>query len=127
MRRPDSNTQHQVRSQRAPEQHGASLARALFLSLACLGAAGAAAGCSDRESWSAHQAALTVPLPAVGQFAILATRSVTMSDRAQVSGGHLGLAPGAPGALSVGMDARAGVGAVSLAQRMTLLDRATVG
>src|SRR6185295_12523818 len=80
------------------------------LALATLGVA----GCSDRETWTANKTSLTVPLPPASQFAALASRAITLSDRAQVVGGHLGVAAGATGALTVGQDARGGVGRVLL-------------
>jgi len=97
----------------------------LPMALAC------AAGCSERdkerETHAVHEAPLTVPVPGVTQFALLATRTITMADRTQVNGGHLGIAATATNTLSVGMDGRAGVGEVLLAPRVSLLDRAAVG
>jgi streptogramin lyase len=80
---------------------------------------------------SERQSSLTVPLPPVTQFVVLATRSASFGDRTQVTGGHLGVAAAAAGAaantLSGGIDTRIGVGEVLVAQTVVLLDRAATG
>ena len=102
----------------------------LLLSLAVV-ATGAGAACSNQASPSERTSTgLTVPVPAVTQFVILAARAVTVGDRGAVTGGHVGVAAatsGAPGALTAGFDARVAVGQVLLAQAVTLRDRAATG
>jgi streptogramin lyase len=71
--------------------------------------------------------ALTVPVPAVTQFAVLASRAVSVGDRSTVAGGDLGVAAGATNALTTGIDSRVGVGEVLLAPVMTLRDRTNAG
>ena len=87
----------------------------------------AVAGCRDQPEGEATAAALTVPLPPVTQFAVLAARTVAIGDRAVVTGGHLGVAAGATNSMTTGADAQAGVGRVLLAPVMTLRDRTVAG
>ena len=94
---------------------GASLA-------ACL------AGCNAEEaSASRTTTALTVPVPLVTQFAVMASRTVGIGDRSSVVGGDLGVAAGATNSLTTGTDSRVGVGEVLLAPVMTLRDRTNAG
>jgi streptogramin lyase len=130
MRRADASLTNQVvRQVCAAGNRGA---RALWLACAVvpLGAA-LAAGCSnDGEGSARRQAALTVPVPPVTQYVVLATRSATFGDRTQVTGGHLGIAQGAaatPGTLTAGQDSSTAAGRVLLAQTVVLRDRATTG
>src|SRR5262245_25155968 len=95
---------------------GRLLLSALLPGLAAL------AGCRDQPDGDATAAALTVPLPAVTQFAVLAARAISIGDRSSVSGGHLGVAAGGTNSLATGIDARAGVGGVLLAPVVTLRD-----
>ena len=85
------------------------------------------AGCRDQPDGEGAAAALTVPVPPVTQFALLAARSVSIGDRSSVIGGHLGVAAGATNSLTAGADSRAGVGEVLLAPVMTLRDRTIAG
>jgi streptogramin lyase len=99
--------------------------------VALLAASAVWAGCSasDAERGQSN-AALTVPVPAVTQFAILASRTVNIGDRSAVTGGDIGIAAGVGGAqssLTGGIDSRVGVGEVVLAQVVTLRDRAQAG
>ena len=94
---------------------GASLA-------ACL------AGCNTEEaSASRTTTALTVPVPLVTQFAVMAARTVSIGDRSSVVGGDLGVAAGGTNSLTTGTDSRVGVGEVLLAPVMTLRDRTNAG
>lgn len=89
-----------------------------------------AGSCSRGEEASIGSASLTVPAPGLSQFAILAARGVTLGDRQVLTGGDVGVAagvPGAPGSLTVGIDARVGAGEVLLAQVITLRDRSVTG
>jgi streptogramin lyase len=85
--------------------------------------------CSEDRADVGHAAAaaLTVPVPAVTQFAVLASRAASIGDRSQVNGGDLGVAAGATNTLTAGIDSRVGVGEVLLAPVMTLRDRAVAG
>ena len=71
-----------------------------------------AAGCGQErpESGSATLQALTVPVPLVTQFAVLASRTASVGDRSQVIGGDLGVAAGATNSLTTGFDSVVGVG-----------------
>jgi streptogramin lyase len=101
--------------------------KAAAVASAC-GALLAAAGCGrDLPDGEASSARLTVPLPAVTQFALLASRTVNIGDRSSVVGGDIGVAAGAGHSLTTGIDARVGVGEVLLAPAMTLRDRTTAG
>src|SRR5262245_31426483 len=77
------------------------------------------AGCAaDTDAIETKSAALTVPVPAVTQFVVMASRSASFGDRAQVIGGDLGVAPSGtatPNTLLAGFDSRVGVGEVLLA------------
>ena len=72
---------------------------------------------------------LTVPVPAVGKFAILAAQSIDLGDVSAVRGGSLGVAPGmgGPGTITGGIGAQVGVGQLLLAQRVSLGDAASAG
>jgi hypothetical protein len=89
------------------------------------------AGCgTDDDGIATKTAALTVPVPTVSQFAVMASRSVNVNDRSHVIGGDLGVAASAtatPNTLTAGFDTRIGVGEVLLAQSVTLRDRAVAG
>ena len=90
----------------------------------------ALAGCGMVDGLAKTSNALTVPVPTVSQFAILAMRSVMLGDRNTVSGGDIGVAAssgGAPNSLIGGIDSRLGVGEVLLAQVVTLRDRTIAG
>jgi hypothetical protein len=85
-----------------------------------------AAGCGQQQPESGGSAtvqALTVPVPPVTQFALLAARAASVGDRSQVIGGDVGVAAGATNSLTTGTDSRVGVGEVLLAPVMTLRDR----
>src|SRR5262245_40802708 len=85
-------------------------------------------GCKDHPADGEGTAtALTVPLPAVTQFAALASRTMAIGDRGRVTGGHLGVAPGATNSMTTGADSQVGVGQVLLAPIMTLRDRTVAG
>jgi hypothetical protein len=76
------------------------------------------------------QSSLTVPLPPVTQFLVLASHAISVGDRSVLAGGHVGVAAGpasAPGSLTAGSDARVGIGEVTLAQAVVLHDRAATG
>ena len=74
----------------------------------------AAGGCGDQRAdvGAPTPVALTVPVPAVTQFALLASRAVSVGDRSQVNGGDLGVAAGVTNTLTAGIDSRVGVGEV---------------
>ena len=87
-------------------------------------------GCSRRESIDKVSGALTVPVPPVTQFIILASRSASFGDRTVVAGGHVGVAASTgatPNSLTAGFDTRIGVGQVVLAQSVTFAERASAG
>ena len=89
-------------------------------------------GCSGGPGHTAQKkSALTVPLPPVTQFVILASRSASFDDRTVVTGGHIGVAPGGgattPNTLTAGIDTHIGVGEVLLAPQVVLRERATTG
>ena len=100
-----------------------------FLALIAIAPLAGAAGCGQQrpDAGNATAAALTVPVPAVTQFAVLAGRTASVGDRSQVIGGDLGVAAGATNSLTTGFDSRVGVGEVLLAPVMTLRDRTTAG
>lgn len=86
--------------------------------------------CHSPRSSAEGSAALTAPLPPISQFAILATRLVSVADRGVVTGGSVGvtgMAGGALGSVVVGFDARVAAGKVLLAHAVTLRDRAVTG
>jgi hypothetical protein len=90
------------------------------------------AGCSMGKGDGTKKvtAALTVPLPPVTQFVILASRTASFNDRTAVTGGHIGVAAGGgttPNTLNAGFDTHIGVGEVLLAPQVTLAERATTG
>jgi hypothetical protein len=86
-------------------------------------------GCSDSGGRASAQASqsLTVPLPTINQYVVMASRNATVGDRGTVAGGDIGVAATATNTLTVGMDSRVGVGEVLLAPRMILRDRAVTG
>jgi hypothetical protein len=85
-------------------------------------------GCSSGDdSVTARTTALTVPLPPVTQFVVLASRSASFNDRTFVTGGHVGVAAGTGNTLAAGFDTRIGVGQVLLAPKVTLNEGATTG
>jgi streptogramin lyase len=84
-------------------------------------------GCRDQHDGDATAAALTVPVPPVTQFAVLAARTVSIGDRGNVTGGHLGVAAGATNSMTTGTDSQVGVGRVLLAPIMALRDRTVAG
>jgi len=91
-----------------------------------------AAGCARSADGIAEKAtaALTVPLPPVTQFVVLASRTASFGARTAVTGGSIGVAAsttGTPGSLITDIDSRVGVGRVLLAQSVTIRDRATTG
>src|SRR6187455_609571 len=80
-------------------------------------------GCSDESGRRSAQASqsLTVPLPTIHQYVVMASRTATVGDRNNVSGGDVGIAPSpnaTPNTLTIGMDSRVGVGEVVLSQRI---------
>jgi hypothetical protein len=90
-------------------------------------AGGAGCGQEPPDSGRATVQALTVPVPPVTQFAVLAGRTASIGDRSQVNGGDVGVAAGATNSLTTGSDSRVGVGEILLAPVMTLRDRTTAG
>jgi streptogramin lyase len=89
-------------------------------------------GCSDSEGRASSQASqsLTVPLPTINQYVIMASRTGSVGDRNNVSGGDIGIAPSGtatPNSFTAGIDTRVGVGEVLLAQRMVLRERVVAG
>ena len=71
------------------------------------------AGCSMGKGDGTKKvtAALTVPVPPVTQFVILASRTASFADRTAVTGGHLGVAASGgttPNTLSAGFDTHIG-------------------
>jgi hypothetical protein len=104
------------------------LARRLGLTIA--GALLVAAGCGRGQPIEKVPAALTVPVPPVTQFVILASRSASFNDRTVVAGGNVGVAAGTgatPNSLTAGFDTRIGVGQVVLAPSVTFAERAAAG
>jgi streptogramin lyase len=89
------------------------------------------AGCSDSDGSPSARASqsLTVPLPAINQYVIMASRTATAGDRNNVSGGDIGVAaPGnPPNTFTAGIDARVAVGDVLLAPRVVLRERVVAG
>jgi streptogramin lyase len=87
------------------------------------------AGCSDSDGRKAARTSelLTVPLPTINQYAVLASGNVTVGDRNTVSGGDVGISATATNTLTVGMDSRVGVGEVLLSPRIILRPRAVTG
>jgi streptogramin lyase len=89
-------------------------------------------GCSDSDvpkGASASQS-LTVPLPTINQYVIMAARAGTVGDRNVVSGGDIAIAPSpnaTPNAFMAGIDSRVGIGEVLLSQRVVLRDRVIAG
>jgi uncharacterized repeat protein (TIGR01451 family) len=94
--------------------------------------AACALGCADVQDGSLEPAssALTVPVPKIGQYVVLASHGITLDDRALVLGGDLGVSPSgtsSPSSLTVGHDSRVGLGQVLLAQKIVLDDRTIAG
>jgi streptogramin lyase len=88
-------------------------------------------GCSDSDGSASARASqsLTVPVPAINQYVILASRTATAGDRNNVSGGDIGVAaPGTPpNTFSAGIDSRVAVGEVLIAPRVVLRERVVAG
>jgi hypothetical protein len=63
----------------------------------------------------------------VNSFAILAGARATFRDRANVSGGDIGVAPGTGDSLIAGFDTKLALGRATLGQRLALSDRAALG
>src|SRR5262249_47206601 len=89
-------------------------------------------GCGGVEDEPAAPASspLTVPVPTINQFVVLASHGASFDDRSMVSGGDLGVAASTTAVLNTltgGSDARVGVGEVLLAQHVVLRDRAVAG
>jgi len=107
---------------------GARLPRPGRFLFVALGVVVGAFGCrKDVPDGENSTAALTVPVPTVTQFAVLASRTVSIGDRSSVVGGDLGVAAGATNSMTTGSDSRVGVGEVLLAPVMTLRDRTNAG
>src|SRR5262245_34276437 len=97
-----------------------------------VGLAAGLAGCGETENEAVETAtsALTVPVPTVNQYVVLANHGASFDDRSNISGGDLGVAPSSTttlNTLTAGFDSRVGVGEVLLAQRMVLKDRTVAG
>jgi uncharacterized repeat protein (TIGR01451 family) len=89
-------------------------------------------GCADLPADSAGptSAALTVPVPTVNQFVVMANHGASFDDRSVISGGDIGVQASSTSALDVlsaGHDARIGVAEVLLAQKVVLGDRTIAG
>jgi len=101
--------------------------RAAFAALAALAIAGAA-GCSQRgDGVTEKQSALTVPVPPIAQFAVMASRNASFDDRTQVLGGSVGVAAGATNTLTAGAESRISEGRLLLSPRVVLEDHARTG
>jgi streptogramin lyase len=87
------------------------------------------AGCRDVRDGETSSAAapLTVPLPPVTDYVILAARAVNVGQRGNVAGGDVGVAAGMGSTLTAQTDARVALGQVLLAQTVTLQDRVQTG
>jgi hypothetical protein len=89
-------------------------------------------GCSSgegAEDLGTEEAALTAPT-SVPSFSVLGSGRLTMGDRAQVTGGNLGLAGGAvngANSVTLGLDSRVGVGNGLIGRRIVLNQRTFVG
>jgi hypothetical protein len=95
--------------------------------LAALAMAGAA-GCSNRgDGVTQQQSALTVPVPPIAQFAVMASRNARFDDRTQVLGGSVGVAAGASNTLTAGAESRISEGRLLLSPRVVLEDHARTG
>ena len=112
---------------RLVDGNAGGVARLLF-ALMLPGLAGLA-GCRDlRDGETSSSAApLTVPLPPVTDYVILAARTVNVGARGNVAGGDVGVAAGMGSTLTAQFDARVAVGQVLLAQTVTLQDRVVTG
>jgi streptogramin lyase len=86
-------------------------------------------GCSDSDGERSARSSqsLTVPLPTINQYVVMASRNATIGQRTNVSGGDIGISATATNTFTGNLDARAAVGEVLLAPRVTLLDRVTTG
>jgi hypothetical protein len=63
----------------------------------------------------------------VSTFTLLASGHVKLGDRSMLSGGHIGVGPGAGDSVTEGFNARVAVGSATLGQRVVLKDRAVAG
>src|SRR5262245_27610352 len=86
-------------------------------------------GCSDSEGESSSRTSqsLTVPLPTINQYVAMASRNATLGQRANVSGGDIGLTSTATNTFTANIDARAAVGEVLISPRVVLMDRVAAG
>jgi hypothetical protein len=90
------------------------------------GCSGAMLEDDDTAQQSAAVQALAAPTQ-INEFAVIAGVRVTFQDRAQLAGGHIGVAPGSGDSLTAGFDTRLALGKSTLAQRAVLKDRAQLG
>src|SRR5262245_5685115 len=86
-------------------------------------------GCSDSDGQPSTRSSqsLTVPLPTINQYVVMASRNASVGQRTNVSGGDIGISATATNTFTGNMDARAAVGEVLLAPRVTLFDRVVTG
>ena len=94
-----------------------------------LGAALLAAACNMEQSGETlEQSELAATAPTqISGFALLASGHATFKDRAQISGGHVGVAPGSGDSITAGFDSKTALGRSTLGQRVVLKDRAALG
>jgi streptogramin lyase len=96
--------------------------------LCCVIAAACAAEPATEEPPAASP--LTVPVPPLNQYVVLASRAASFGDRTRVTGGDIGVAASTTpiaNTLFGGHDSRIGVGEVLLAPRIVLFPRAVAG
>ena len=100
----------------------------MLAALSALALASGAVGCSKRsDDVTETQSALTVPVPPITQFAVLASRNASFDDRTRVTGGSVGVASTSTNTLTAGFDTHIGEGQVVLSPRVVLKDRAATG
>lgn len=92
--------------------------KALFGAIAVgLVACGETPGPVDGTPVAQQSAALTAPMQ-LNTFALLASSRITALDRAVISGGNVGVAPGSGDSVSTGFDAHWAQGKSTLASRI---------
>jgi streptogramin lyase len=86
-------------------------------------------GCSDSDGQPSARSSqsLTVPLPTINQYVVMASRNATIGARANVSGGDVGISSTATNTFTGNIDARVAVGEVLIAPRVILMDRVVAG
>jgi hypothetical protein len=97
------------------------------------GIASAMAGCSgvdetemEGDDLGTDESAQVAPT-AAREYVFLASGSASISDRTQVTGGHIGAAAASGDAVTAGFDARLAVGKATVGRRIVLQDRAQAG